>query len=97
MAEIKFHVKMVNELIEMQALICEREGMVAENAHRQHAGYSPAYCEYSFLILAEKMRALKDKVGLPNSNQQPQAVWPSEENNAVVAAKLPEEPATSAC
>ena len=50
---------MDNSEIELQALICEREGMVAENLFREQVSNGAAYCEDSFLILAEKMRALK--------------------------------------
>jgi hypothetical protein len=44
--------------IELQALITEREGMVAENAQRQRLGESMAYQEDSFLVLAEQIRNL---------------------------------------
>jgi hypothetical protein len=46
---------------ELQALICEREGMIAENVQRKHLGQSMAYQEDSFLIIAEKIRTLYDK------------------------------------
>jgi len=49
--------------IELQALITEREGMVAENMQRLHIGQSMAYNEDSFLVLAEKMRTLKGNDG----------------------------------
>jgi len=39
---------------EFQALICEREGMIAENKAREHRNEAMAYCEDSFLILASK-------------------------------------------
>lgn len=48
-----------NEFIELQALITERDGMIAENMHRKHCGNSIAYTEDSFQIIAEQMRALK--------------------------------------
>ena len=47
--------------IELQALIAEREGMVAENIQRQARGYSMAYVMDEFVALAEKMRALKEE------------------------------------
>ncbi len=40
-----------------QALICEREGMVAENKQREILGQSMAYTDVDFQILAEKFRA----------------------------------------
>jgi hypothetical protein len=48
-----------DSLLEMQALITEREAMVAENQYRQQAGYGPAYVSDDFYRVAEKMRALK--------------------------------------
>lgn len=44
--------------IELEALITEREGMIAENAHRAFCGNSPAFGEDSFLVLADRMRAI---------------------------------------
>lgn len=51
---------MTNNEIELQALITEREGMIAENTFRQSIDRGMAYTEDSFQILAEKMRALKE-------------------------------------
>lgn len=54
-----------DSLVEMQALITEREAMVAENQYRQQAGYGPAYVSDDFYSVAEKMRALKSEVAKP--------------------------------
>jgi hypothetical protein len=62
-----------NSFIELQALMAERDGMVAENMFRERCGNSIAYAEDAFLIIANKMRALKIVEGLPNSNQQTNA------------------------
>lgn len=51
---------MTNSEIELQALITEREGMIAENKFREINGNSLAYCEDSFIILANKIRELKE-------------------------------------
>jgi len=53
----------MDKQIELQALLTEREGMVAENMQRLHIGQSMAYNEDSFQILAEKIRALKGNDG----------------------------------
>ena len=47
--------------IELQALITQREGMIAENQQRAYLGQSMAYTEDPFLILAEEIRGLKFK------------------------------------
>jgi hypothetical protein len=49
-------------LIELQALITEREGMVAENTYRSHVRGDIAYAEDSFLVLADKIRKLAPSV-----------------------------------
>ena len=45
-------------VIELQALICEREGMVAMNMQRKAVGYSMAYVDADFFTLADRMRGL---------------------------------------
>ena len=47
--------------IELEALITEREGMLAENTHRLTRGEIIAYTDDQFFELAEKMRGLKEK------------------------------------
>ena len=42
-----------------EALITEREGMMAENAYRSNLGQGVAYTDYEFGKLAEKNRAKK--------------------------------------
>lgn len=49
-----------NKRIELEALITEREGMIAENEHRTRNGNSIAYGDEAFDLLAAKMRALKE-------------------------------------
>lgn len=46
--------------IELEALITEREGYIAENIHRQLSGNSVAYGADAFNDLADRMRALKE-------------------------------------
>lgn len=50
-----------NEVAELEALICEREAMVAENKQREFLGQAMAYQEDSFYVLAEQIRSLKNK------------------------------------
>ena len=45
--------------IELQALVTEREGMVAYNQYRGLRGETVAYPDEAFLELAERIRALK--------------------------------------
>ena len=47
--------------IELEALITEREGMIADNKAREHGGWCQAYTDSAFFELAEKMRALLNK------------------------------------
>jgi hypothetical protein len=46
--------------IELEVLITEREGYIAENIHRQLCGNSIAYGADAFNDLADRMRALKE-------------------------------------
>lgn len=46
--------------IELEALITEREGMLALNKERESHGYALGYGEAAFLKLANEMRKLKD-------------------------------------
>jgi uncharacterized Zn finger protein (UPF0148 family) len=50
-----------NSRIELEALICEREGYIAENRYREATGDSPAYGAEHFLELAERIRALQQE------------------------------------
>ena len=64
-----------NSFIEMQALMTERDGMIAENEVRSDLGRSLAYVEDSFLIIAEKMRALKkEEVKDGNTKNDPSRI-----------------------
>lgn len=47
--------------IELEALITEREGMIAENKVRESLGHSLAYPYDCFYVLASQMRELKEK------------------------------------
>ena len=55
--------------IELQALITEREGMVAYNQYRCLRGETVAYPDEAFLELAEQIRALKPIEPPANSEQ----------------------------
>lgn len=48
-----------NNFIELMTLKTEVDGMIAENRFREACGNSPTYTETDFIIIAEKMRALK--------------------------------------
>jgi len=50
----------LNRRIELEALITEREGMIAMNMQREHLGQSMAYEGNAFVFLADKLRALKE-------------------------------------
>jgi hypothetical protein len=45
--------------IELQALVTEREGMIAANADRARHNEAMAYTDAQFFGLADKMRSLK--------------------------------------
>lgn len=47
--------------IRLEALITEREGMLAENTHRINCGNSIAYGDESFFDLAKRIRMLSDQ------------------------------------
>ena len=51
----------LNKRIELEALICEREGVIAENEYRKSLGQEPAYILGSFLELADRMRELVEE------------------------------------
>jgi len=51
--------KQIDILLQMEELICEREGMIAENKFREHCGNSIAYGEDNFQILAQKFESLR--------------------------------------
>lgn len=44
--------------IELEAFITEREGMIAENRHREQCGNSIAYGADEFQALADKIKEL---------------------------------------
>lgn len=52
---------MSNREIELQALITEREGMIAENTQRETLGDSVAYTYKDFAYIAECIRELKEE------------------------------------
>lgn len=47
---------------ELQALVSEREGMVAENLHRQHCGHSIAYGEEAFAQNASAIQQIANTI-----------------------------------
>lgn len=49
--------------IELEVLITEREGMLAENTHRLDCGHSIAYTDHAFQELADRIRSLIPKEG----------------------------------
>lgn len=51
----------INILIELQALMSEREGMIVANQERESQGLAYAYGEDAFLANADAMRVLKYK------------------------------------
>ena len=51
----------MNTNIGLEALITEREGMLAENIHRINCGNSIAYSDESFFDLAKRIRTLSDQ------------------------------------
>lgn len=46
--------------LQMESLICEREGMIVLNKERERNDFSPAYSEDAFLILSEQFKAIHD-------------------------------------
>ena len=50
---------MTNIEIEFQALLCEQNGMLAENEYRSHLGQGVVYADPDFGKLADQIRALK--------------------------------------
>lgn len=53
----------LNRRIQLEALITEREAMIAENEFRKEVNQSQAYSEDCFLILAEKIKKLLEAMG----------------------------------
>jgi len=49
---------MSQKLCELEALVCEREAMIALNKHREMQGHSLAYDDGDFFNLAHKFRQL---------------------------------------
>lgn len=64
-----------NKELELQALITEREGMIADNEIRQHRQEYPAYTGEEFRTLADRIRSLKEPEGvlaIPHREQHKQ-------------------------
>lgn len=55
---MKEEIILFNAQVELQKLITEREGMIAENKQREHLGQSMAYWEDSFMQQADKFDKL---------------------------------------
>jgi hypothetical protein len=47
--------------IQLEALVSEREAMIADNLQRAHLGQPMAYCEDSFLNNANSINALRGR------------------------------------
>jgi hypothetical protein len=47
--------------IELEALVAEGEGLKAENKRAQFYGDRPTYGEADFILLAERIRKLKEE------------------------------------
>ena len=45
---------------QLETLITEREGMIAENSQRKITGNSMAYCEDAFMDIVKRMRSVQD-------------------------------------
>lgn len=59
---------MNDQIIELQALISEREGMISENLQRQIQNQSLAYTDEAFRENAKQIRALENKNSLEIAN-----------------------------
>jgi len=60
----------MNKEIELQALITEREGMLADNKDRENRGEALAWPGNMFVDLAKDIRALDNIEDSQNVNQQ---------------------------
>lgn len=47
---------------ELEELITEREGMIAENYTREGGGSAPAYGEEAFFDLQNKMKSVRERI-----------------------------------
>jgi hypothetical protein len=54
-------VKMDYETVKLQELICEREGMIAENKQRELSGQSLEYTYDNFALLALEFAKLREE------------------------------------
>lgn len=50
--------------IELEKLVTEREGMIAENQQRSCSSYSPAYGENGFFNITKEMEILRERLNL---------------------------------
>ena len=48
--------------LEMEEIISQREGMIAENKQREFLGQGPAYWEDNFAINAEQFRFIRERL-----------------------------------
>lgn len=48
--------------LEMESLICEREGMIVLNKERERNDFALAYSEDAFLILGERFKEIHKKM-----------------------------------
>ena len=54
---------LLNIRLQMEALITQREGMLAENQHRLNRGEAVAYRDAAFLQLASEFMQLREGLG----------------------------------
>lgn len=52
----------LNIRTQMEAIICRREGMIAENKQREHRGEPMAWTESSFFELDSDLMALNEQI-----------------------------------
>jgi hypothetical protein len=52
----------LNIRTQMEAIICRREGMIAENKQREHRGECMAYSELEFLNLHDEFMRLNEEI-----------------------------------
>lgn len=58
----KLNTEILLKQAQLECLVTQREGMIAENLARTHRGEAPAYVEYSFAIIASQINALAESL-----------------------------------
>lgn len=62
MDNLFYQAVLLSNRCDLEALICQREGMIAENLQRQHRGEAMAYTEKEFNEIADQMRCIVSDV-----------------------------------